>query len=1417
MFIYKNIIIYFLICFFNYNIASCTEPPTDPTCPYVTAPDIEVTLALFLAGVLPFPDCQFGIFFALTDGVGSENTWCAINTSRIIISSLIIAQKVSCQAWKTAKSDPYTAPFAEALQTGAYYIAYAASIELQLLQLNLVATITSLRIETCKVAKDDVWPAAYPDDHIRQILISMGEQPTVNNIIDKYDKICLRDKLTGARIWLKYGECWDAQYMGIGTTCAYAPENVDSSVMLCGRVGFTCPCAINVDFGLLTKPNYQKDGNGVIKTSQKRSNGVLENTLLIKDDGTLYARSANYYNNKAGLHCRVLRVINKSPTTPQYYGIIDDVCNNWSGYSKNQVTLTAGVVQCIVNTMRNLFEKPMTEAGNTNVSLTTLQKDQYNQYISDIATTERSISIVTNVSQNSQNASYTSAPDLINLINMISGINNRSLFGALTGPTYKQQITTISSQYQNYINIMEQINAINIVINNDNLIISQQEELTNRVCKVANRINILQGILNSCNGFVYSQREQSFGCSNNVYSSYINSYGAWNNSDCASPVGSNITSVYSFIVTNPNNQTYTVKFAGDNHIRGCVNGIFTGNAGAGGTVGFNGQVCNGTSGFSSDTYQSISTTTISLLNGLNILTLDALNDDGPGIYAVSIFDSSGNSVFNTKSATSYPVNTYIIGSNFFGNNCKGSVSNNATTNTSFNPNDNNFCISECYGSLLSLNQSVSTVQIMYNNLITNIINTQEEQRAISQTSCADLQQQLAISKEKLQTDINILKQYKLDIDKLPTDFYTNIAQINSDLSNLLQEIKNDSLLFTSNALTNNAGYGVTPFQSLQGAVTAFLLIIFVLFLVLLGYRMINDQINADISDFMPYVINIALIYYLALGTAWKDWLINVILNTANGFGQLALQIPLGVVGNSDKCQFYQPYYIPQNSSKCDFPSPNGSLEMQTVAYDPKSSKPIQGCIKGPYIPMPNYELIYKPVVYSVLNKNAVEEPVLLQVYCRNDVSSGQYVPARVTQNLINNDYLYLYCPNGYTMEDGYRVSELNKMGISNKNLQGETDTGVIHTALYIGGSTPGSTIDIITPIISPSLQVAVSTKKYKNKLFMESIRASMNKLERYYPVVHQYGVKRDMSYVALFDTLDCKAMSYFGYNPNTSIDVSAPSNIMQEDVMYFKFLSGLFVAFPFGWVISFLLLVFGLLFISMVFRAAQSYIISMSMLMILFFMCPLVIPLRMFEKTKSFFDGWLQKVIGYIVNVPTSLFLIGLMMLISDYAVYGAPSQYVTYNSDGSVLNYVFNEDGSINKNCATDSTISSAPLVCLAYFFNNHLIWVGLTASSAIIPVPNVGGDFYIAIIKTLLLAIGVVVAIVSGVDGIEKLLTGVTGASTTVEGSPFNTNSFLAKAVLSKGADAVKGTAKAGAAIGKSVSNEAKGIGEAYLESRK
>jgi type IV secretory pathway VirB6-like protein len=206
---------------------------------------------------------------------------------------------------------------------------------------------------------------------------------------------------------------------------------------------------------------------------------------------------------------------------------------------------------------------------------------------------------------------------------------------------------------------------------------------------------------------------------------------------------------------------------------------------------------------------------------------------------------------------------------------------------------------------------------------------------------------------------------------------------------------------------------------------------------------------------------------------------------------------------------------------------------------------------------------------------------------------------------------------------------------------------------------------------------------------------------------------------------------------------------------------------PFGIAIVILTLFIGFLFISMVGRVVQGYLISIGAITILLYLSPLVMPCMLFPETKGYYNTWLDKIKQYATGIPISLLTIGIMVILTDYIFYGSPAEYDYYS--------VFNDNGTVNTSCGLIDP-ANAPLICLFNIMGNAVS----SASCLFGTCVSVGDNFWkyigVLILKSIR-AIIILNVIMDSLGKIEDFMGSMLGVSadTTLNGSIFNSSTGL------------------------------------------
>jgi type IV secretory pathway VirB6-like protein len=143
------------------------------------------------------------------------------------------------------------------------------------------------------------------------------------------------------------------------------------------------------------------------------------------------------------------------------------------------------------------------------------------------------------------------------------------------------------------------------------------------------------------------------------------------------------------------------------------------------------------------------------------------------------------------------------------------------------------------------------------------------------------------------------------------------------------------------------------------------------------------------------------------------------------------------------------------------------------------------------------------------------------------------------------------------------------------------------------------------------------------------------------PSVYDNKYPSGKEYLKVWDTLDCKIMQYLNYGPGFS------SGAIFAMIIASFFTGALGVTIG----LSIFILAFSL--IATVIRAMHIFISSCIAIIIYVFISPIIIPLILFERTKSIFDSWLSQLISFALQ-PIILF--------SFLAIFISLSEKILYN-----------------------------------------------------------------------------------------------------------------------------------------------------------
>ncbi len=152
-------------------------------------------------------------------------------------------------------------------------------------------------------------------------------------------------------------------------------------------------------------------------------------------------------------------------------------------------------------------------------------------------------------------------------------------------------------------------------------------------------------------------------------------------------------------------------------------------------------------------------------------------------------------------------------------------------------------------------------------------------------------------------------------------------------------------------------------------------------------------------------------------------------------------------------------------------------------------------------------------------------------------------------------------------------------------------------------------------------------------------------------------------YLMVWDTLDCKIMQYLNYGPGFT------TSTMVVLIIAAFFTGGL------GLIIALSVFIMAVCLILAVIRAMHIFISSAIAIIIYIFISPLIIPLVLFEKTKSIFDAWFMQLMSFTLSPIVLFAYLGIFISLSEDIMYGGANSF----KDGKIncSEYCVNRDGN--------------------------------------------------------------------------------------------------------------------------------------------
>jgi len=662
------------------------------------------------------------------------------------------------------------------------------------------------------------------------------------------------------------------------------------------------------------------------------------------------------------------------------------------------------------------------------------------------------------------------------------------------------------------------------------------------------------------------------------------------------------------------------------------------------------------------------------------------------------------------------------------------------------------------------------------------------------------------------TSLN-MKHYNAKVNLL-TDI--NIIELNKRVVEL-EALSNEIETRMNNAYStgNEKVVGETIFKTFQGHLKIISIMILIIWISVLGIKILfgktiffgTSDPSFKVTNVIMLALQFALVYYFTIGSAWKDYFFNMLFSVSNGVSEMIIQTTQNSAVD-DGCNFSMNYHTYDSdgeritlNSECSYPNLKQNNPYAPFEIKDATGNSVLGCINGPFIPRPNYEYPHLPVKFEIseawctsksnprdrrkatsscsdgYRKDLIHRFEYLKVYCMDDLRiKWPPIEARIEFDPFSKKERFM-CPDGYRIENGYRLDELKKIGFKNIKITfSDPSVQLIQTTDIIKSG--DESLSRPKPInIDPRY---VMLKKIE---YLDAIRSQINKTERSYPVIQTNGVERDMRYIGLFDTLDCKVTSYFSMRLGQVFgNVPNGSAAVHSGLLFgITFATGIF-----GLIVALMIILIALLMIGIVGKIVQSYLISVIGIVVLVYLSPIFITMSLISQTKGFYDEWLKKLREYIIYPPTLFMVVAIAIRISDYIFYGSSATFQTH--------HMFNQDGSIDgENCWKDD-YTRAPMLCLLSklkFMTSYVVNLGLIVPSI---SEGINSDLWTALalqcLKTLVLCYILFELVVK----MEDIMSEIFGGSDTKLGTVFDSTSGFANAVkgLAKGVGSAIGTVK-------------------------
>ena len=674
----------------------------------------------------------------------------------------------------------------------------------------------------------------------------------------------------------------------------------------------------------------------------------------------------------------------------------------------------------------------------------------------------------------------------------------------------------------------------------------------------------------------------------------------------------------------------------------------------------------------------------------------------------------------------------------------------------------------------------------------NTVNTELANNVISTSNSSyDIEVRLALRGLKTGSYDSIVTKrvkmrdvYKTKTDAITSDGFLRTSQFDDDadfkvyyaqtladikavngILTVLQDARNDVRTKSISDVT-----ALTPYGYFQSYFKSLIVTCMVMYVMIIGWKVLNGSYSLKVSEIIKQFFTIMMVVYFAIGDGWKNYGINVLMNTSTGVAKIVIDIMFNEAAENtskipdDGC-ISSPYFFELKTFESDAAKWCKSGETNsacltlvrdyivrgTMASGSSASiamignslttycKGKQGsgdvlfynfpslglgkykyyCPRSDYWPRPNYEFPFVPIdvpsylmtdfrtnsgktfyneSYLPLRCTDGDRKLLFcnDAECSKVTASSGLFPLYAKKKKIGINY-FLVCNNDYyTGEmytaDGYHYEDLMNLGYledlsSSKRAYATALNGIIKTAYYVVKKN-GTMYAPISDGESNAFQDRIW--RYRNKQNTDINRTTHNFTYAKYPIlVTDAGGIRDMSFLSLFDTLDCKIGKHL-----KASDTNIPEIIITAIKITFSSLVGFLSG------VAVLLMTASIVLVCV--KVAQNYIIGMMYLLIYIYVSPVTIPCCLFARTEGVYKKWKEGLLSYVIGPPVTFLTIVFITRVVDIIMYSSSSSSYDYSKlfdgDGNVSSNCISGNWNIGKKSFTVDDINNTPYACLLH-----------------------------------------------------------------------------------------------------------------------